>query len=500
MQSLKRFLPALVVLGANFSVAASADAQLFGPGTSSLSSVALLGAGNISSDGTGNIAVYPTAEQYSSTGQAVMAAGSQTFTGNDSQGNSQVMTLSGTAKAQAEYGVLHAYATGQVLNPYYNAANPAYYPGGTQPNRAGSPQYLEVFGQTLFSDTLTLNPTIDPVVGLRYIFHLDGNVVDDGHDYAYLSFSAGQYSTTFFTSPGVTGGDWATPEWNVTPGSPILMSGNFGAVFLVNADVSFTPEGQTVSGTADFYNTLSLSSIQLLDANGNQVNGATYLTASGTHYNVLGATYGPAAVPEPGSIALLVGLGISGATLFLKRRRKGDFFMRFAKLALAALLTLGTVSAHANQTFTFAYTFPGYDGTPNRVSASGLLTTTNLNISANAYTILAISGTRNFNGTLQAITGLLAPGVYLGNDNLLFATAPLLNSNGFSYTVNGVGNTGSNVNVFYTALPSYTEYDGDTAYGAFNVTNVTPVPEPGSLALLGGLIASGAILFLKRRC
>lgn len=321
MQSLKRFVPALIVLGANFVAATSAHAQLFGPGTSSLSSDALVGAGNLSSDGTGNIAVLQTAQQYSSTGQAVVATGSMSFSGLNSQSNTQTMMLSGTAKAMAEYGVLHTYATGQVINPYYNAANPAYYAGGPPVgNSAGSPQYLQVAGQTLFTDTLTLNPTIDPIVGLRYIFHLDGNVIDDAHDYAYLQFSSGNDSTTFFTSPGMSGGDLATPEWNVTPGSPILMSGNFGAVFLVNASPDFTPEGVDISGTADYYNTLALSSIQLLDASGNQVNGATYLTASGAHYNVLGGTYGPAAVPEPGSLVLLVGIGITSAG-FLARRR-----------------------------------------------------------------------------------------------------------------------------------------------------------------------------------
>ncbi len=305
----------------------SARAQLVGGGTSSLSSYAYLDAGNISSDGSGNIAAYPVtgADQYSATGQEVTATGSQSFTGLDSLGTSQTMTLSGTAKAKAEYGVLHAYASGTVTNPYYNAANPAYYAGGPAPDPAGSPQYLQVVGQTLFSDTLTLNPTMDPIVGLRYVFHLDGNVNDAGHDYAYLQVQSGTDSTTFFTSPGVSGGDWATPTWSVTPGTPISMSGNFGAVFLVNVDPAFTTAGQTISGTADFYNTLSLSSIQLLDANGNQVNGATFLTASGTQYNVLGGTYGtagPDGTPEPGSVALLISTGLVGAGSLARRKAR----------------------------------------------------------------------------------------------------------------------------------------------------------------------------------
>lgn len=323
MQSPRRFAAALTLLGANFLFAGAAHAQLYGPGAASVSSNAFIEAGNISSDGSGNIAAWETVGQYSATGQAVSTTGSQSFTGLDSQGHAQTMTLSGTARAQAGYGVLHTYASGQVSNPYYNAANPAYYAGGDHPNLAGSPQYLQVVGQTLFQDTLTLNPTIDPIVNLRYIFHVEGNVVDDGHDYAYLAFSAGNHSTTFFTSPGVSTTDWTTPsDWNVTPGSPIAFSGNFGAVFLVNASPDFTPEGADISGTADFSNTLRLSSIQLLDANGNQVNGATYLTASGARYNIAGATYGPAAVPEPGSVALLGGLVVPIAALLLKRRRR----------------------------------------------------------------------------------------------------------------------------------------------------------------------------------
>ncbi len=325
MQSLKRiFFPALAVLGSGVTFATPASAQLFGPGPSSESSVAYVGAGNLSNDGSGNVAIWPTVEQYSPTGQAVIATGSQSFSGMDSGGNTQTMTLSGTGQAMANFDVFHASASGTVVNPYYNASNPTYFAGFSNNgvvNNAGSPQYLQVLGQTLFQDTLTLNPTVDPIVGIRYVFHIEGNVIDDQHSYAYLAFSVGANSTVFFTSPGMSTADWATPDWSVTPGAPIPIGGNFGAVFQVNTNNPNTPEGQTVNGTADFYNTLDVSSIQLLDANGNQVNGATYLSASGTHYNVLGATYGAAAAPEPGSVTLLVGLGLSGAACLRRRRR-----------------------------------------------------------------------------------------------------------------------------------------------------------------------------------
>ena len=209
----------------------------------------------------------------------------------------------------------------QVSNIYYNAANPTYYTGTGPVNPTGSPDFFATFGSTTFKDTLTLGPS--DAVYLRYLFHYEGNITNAQYSNAYLSFSAGQYSTSFNTfstqSSGFISGDWTTPDWAVASGSPILMSGDFYAQVVARSQYT---QGVDVNGTSDFSNTLALSSIQLLDANGNQVNGATYLTASGTHYNILGAKYGPAAVPEPGSVALLVGVAVSGAGFLARRRQK----------------------------------------------------------------------------------------------------------------------------------------------------------------------------------
>ncbi len=324
--ALSALAPVLLALGGIFGAASSASAQLYGPGTFSLSSSATLGAGNISADGSGNISLLPFAGAFSPQGSAVTATGSHSFTGKNSHGITQTMTLSGTASAKAEFGLLHASAQSMLTNPYYNATNNPYYtgdgPGGVR-DQAGSPKYLETFGQTLFNDTLTLNRFSDGVVALRYHFHLEGNVIDSGHSYAYLQYSDGIDSETFFTDPSFNNFvDWVTPNWNVTSGSPIALSGNFGAVFLVNVSPDFTTEGVTISGTSNFYNTLSLSGIDLLDAHGNIVNGASYLTASGTHYNIAGATYGVSAVPEPGAMDLLAGMGVAGIGVFASRRRR----------------------------------------------------------------------------------------------------------------------------------------------------------------------------------
>lgn len=175
--------------------------------------------------------------------------------------------------------------------------------------------------------------------------------------------------------------------------------------------------------------------------------------------------------------------------------------MRLGNLALVGVLVLAATSARADQTFTFSYSFPGSGNTPTPVSGNGLLTTTDLDAMTNAYTILGISGTRNFNGTQQTITGLIPPGNFGGNDNLLFTTAPLLDSGGFSFSVNGTGNSGSQVNVLYLSHSIYTENSSNVGLGSFTATNVTgaAVPEPGSVALLVGLGISGAGFLSRRR-
>jgi hypothetical protein len=149
-------------------------------------------------------------------------------------------------------------------------------------------------------------------------------------------------------------------------------------------------------------------------------------------------------------------------------------------------------SAQAAQLFNFNYSFGG--STP--VSASGTLNTTDLNAGNNSYTITGITGTRTFNGVTQNILSLIAPGGFGANDNLLFANAPFLDSNGFTFKVNGAGNNGNgDVNVYYVG--GYREYLSTAGSGAFNVTNVTPQPVPEPLTIASS-VAAGAGLISAR--
>lgn len=144
----------------------------------------------------------------------------------------------------------------------------------------------------------------------------------------------------------------------------------------------------------------------------------------------------------------------------------------FAMQALVVVMVLGTTTpARASQIFAFNYSLPGAGATPMAVSASGFFATTDL--VGNSYTITGAWGT--WNGA--AITGISAPGGFGVNDNLLFSSGPLLDSNGVGFMVNAPGDSGSgSVNVYYDGV-GYTENSSNIGDSPnFSISAVTPSP------------------------
>jgi hypothetical protein len=165
-------------------------------------------------------------------------------------------------------------------------------------------------------------------------------------------------------------------------------------------------------------------------------------------------------------------------------------------LALCGLVlaALPSTSALAD-TLTFDFSF-----TSNGINGSGSFTASS--DGANTYLIDSLSGTTSTtkNGAAMDITSLLSPGSFPGagndaNDNLLlFSTTTdsySLDTNGLSYAlqngalvnlfeVPGVGAAGEGV-VLQRTGGNQVEQGAD-----ITITEVaSPVPEPGSLALLG---------------
>ncbi|BAB78204.1 PEP-CTERM sorting domain-containing protein (plasmid) [Anabaena sp. FACHB-709] len=168
-------------------------------------------------------------------------------------------------------------------------------------------------------------------------------------------------------------------------------------------------------------------------------------------------------------------------------------------IAVVGLTGMSACStAQAAQLFNFQYSFPSYEVNGTPIYASGTLTTTDLDPINNSYTIIGINGKRTDKGITETIIGLLLPGTYGVNDNLLNASQPLLTTNGFSYLVSGSGEDGlGNVNVFYSSFnEGYSELSSDVDYGNFSI-NPRSVPEPHTV--VGSLLAIGFGWWRKRK-
>ena len=156
-------------------------------------------------------------------------------------------------------------------------------------------------------------------------------------------------------------------------------------------------------------------------------------------------------------------------------------------LALAISATPTFADTFFNFNFTGNNSVSGSPGTP--FSGAGVFDAKTTN-TAGKYKIVNVTGTTDG----QTISSLLSPGSYGFNDNFLFFktgdTFASLDNSGVSYQLaNGV-----DANLFYGVPAQYQETlfgyagglisEGQTA----NVTitpQTSPVPEPGSLALLG---------------
>jgi PEP-CTERM motif len=232
---------------------------------------------------------------------------SHSFTGQDSHGNQQTMTVSGSAWSNASYGKIHINGQGTVSNPYYNSNNSPYFDGNFDPN--GSPDLLAINGNAGFTDVFTYTGLNGAGYKVNFYFRLEGTVSGDIE--AGLNFSTSDPAGLSFNPRTYVGNElWITPYYQVDWNQPLSISADFYAG--LNTHVSEHAEGISYSASADYGNTLELAGMVIVDASGAEVTGWTMTSASGT-------TYPSGAVPEPSSvIGVALGLG------YLVRRRKNS--------------------------------------------------------------------------------------------------------------------------------------------------------------------------------
>jgi hypothetical protein len=165
------------------------------------------------------------------------------------------------------------------------------------------------------------------------------------------------------------------------------------------------------------------------------------------------------------------------------------------KVLTILLLGISAFTAKAAaDTFDFSFSFPAYGPGDSADSGSGTLTASYAG--NNEWLVTGISGSTSLWG---AITGLDAVDTYEGNDNLLYYPAqPYLDSLGISFSVMGLGDTGSHqVNVYFEGGGSngYTECERNVGLGTLDVSSA-PEPASGALVLLG---TATAWLLRRRR-
>lgn len=232
---------------------------------------------------------------------------SKSFTGLNSQGVRNTMTVSGSAYSSSSYGSIHIYGAGTVTNPYYNATNAPYYDGSGDPNPMGSPDQIAIHGNAGWGDTLTYTGLQGTGYLVNYYFRLEGTVSGDTE--AGLNFSTSATNAPSYNPRTRNGNElWITPDYRVDWGVPFDINVDFFAG--LTTYVSQRAEGATISGSADYSHTLTLAGIVVKDATGKPVTGWSVGSAAGASY--------PQVVPEPTSLAALA-LGVGG---FVHYRRK----------------------------------------------------------------------------------------------------------------------------------------------------------------------------------
>ena len=241
----------------------------------------------------------------SDTGRPVEIMFNRSFEGIDRNGDEQTMTFTGAASASAEFGRLRAAADGTVSNAFFNEDNPPFF-DGEEFDEGGVPDFFAPRATASFTDTLQYGGTATGYTS-RYLIRLTGNITGEGASVTVeLAHSSGGRNVFFFSEPGAYDQTLSSEAFVGGPNQTFSLS----LISEFQTSLEIEEDGDTISGSADFGNTLELVAVEVRDEDGNLLSGSQVTSESGTSYDIR-------AVPEPATLALLA----AGVPLVLRRRR-----------------------------------------------------------------------------------------------------------------------------------------------------------------------------------
>ncbi|MEM9478333.1 MAG: PEP-CTERM sorting domain-containing protein [Verrucomicrobiota bacterium] len=235
-------------------------------------------------------------------GSPVSSSGTETYDfGTAPNDDENSVVFSGSSSAQALPQTLRAQASGTVVNIDFDSDYDA-------DNQIGIPDNFVSFAQAEFTETLQYGGTATNY-NSRYILQFTGTLTGDAFAFISLRHGSNPEQTWFFDQPGT---------YNVPLNSTTFVHGNSPQEFRLFLSTGFDifsdsfPPSSTISGSANFGNTLQVTGIDLRDNVGNLLTADSVTGSSGSTFNIV-------PVPEPGTPLLLLTVG---AAFLAKRRRK----------------------------------------------------------------------------------------------------------------------------------------------------------------------------------